>query len=251
MKNKYNDGMHRNIKYIPKDEIEIALSEWAEGSQELYDLLKKCYDMGIETITSCPGHENKTGPDAPYLPYINIKIDDKSEKHIFSILENLKNENNICYDFHSITPEGEKDICTFATINTTYDSIPLFRLLNEKIGQTQELPPKEYAGMYELFKMFSTSKMEPEYFHIKLYQNMLLRENALSEVSIHFPHSPHLVQMLDVFNANLDVNNNSYFYRHEKNEVVLNKITDVKNQLVKTLSPTKFTRKYDDEELDR
>lgn len=48
-KNKYNNGSSMPISGLSKDELKVAMKEWAEGSETLEKLLWNCYNNGIET----------------------------------------------------------------------------------------------------------------------------------------------------------------------------------------------------------
>lgn len=48
-KNKYNNGSSMPISGLSKDELKVAMKEWAEGSKTLEKLLWNCYNNGIET----------------------------------------------------------------------------------------------------------------------------------------------------------------------------------------------------------
>lgn len=66
----YNDGKAKDIKTI--DNIEQALKDFSEGSEALYDLLKFCYENGIETKACCKGHEGITS--TPYIVFSNTAM---------------------------------------------------------------------------------------------------------------------------------------------------------------------------------
>lgn len=46
---KYNNIKSIPIDSIPKEEIKIAIKEWAEGDESMEKLLLTCYDKGIKT----------------------------------------------------------------------------------------------------------------------------------------------------------------------------------------------------------
>ncbi len=66
----YNTGIIRDLKNI--DNIEQALKDFSEGSEALYDLLKFCYENGIETKACCKGHEGTIA--RPYILFSNTAL---------------------------------------------------------------------------------------------------------------------------------------------------------------------------------
>ena len=79
-KGKYSNGRPVDI---PKDkeELEIAIKEWAEGNPHLEEALCQCIDHGVITEASCAGHGR--GNDDPYIA---MKITDETRGRIYSIL---------------------------------------------------------------------------------------------------------------------------------------------------------------------
>lgn len=67
----YNDGLAKDIKTI--DNIEQALHDFSEGSEALYNLLKFCYENGIETKACCKGHEGTVA--TPYILFSDTAME--------------------------------------------------------------------------------------------------------------------------------------------------------------------------------
>lgn len=66
----YNDGRIKSLNEI--DNIEQALKDFSEGSEALYDLLKFCYENGIETKACCRGHEGTVS--RPYILFSDTAV---------------------------------------------------------------------------------------------------------------------------------------------------------------------------------
>jgi len=131
---KYNNIKLIPIDSIPKDEIKIAIKEWAEGDNSMEKLLLTCYDKGIKTsgchagagsyiafsyqekinkiscLLSCiekfPGSQILvcidggnpfSGPEW-FIPDITIgfdtEYDDETDRYLDMLTETLKNDNN-------------------------------------------------------------------------------------------------------------------------------------------------------------
>lgn len=73
---KYNHIKSIPIENIPKDEIRIAIKEWAEGDESMEKFLLACYEKGIET----------NGCHAGARPYIGFRYK-KDENNISGILD--------------------------------------------------------------------------------------------------------------------------------------------------------------------
>lgn len=85
--------LYKNILNTPK-EHQITLAKFfAEGNQELEDLLLYCWDMGIETLACCAGHL----PKEDSTPYINFNIDKKNR--IASMMEYLNSCKDIVVEY--------------------------------------------------------------------------------------------------------------------------------------------------------
>lgn len=67
----YNDGTVKNLEEIKNPEQ--AMHDFAEGSEALEDLLKFCYENGIQTKACCRGHEKDFS--YPYILFADTALD--------------------------------------------------------------------------------------------------------------------------------------------------------------------------------
>ena len=80
---------------IPKDEIEKYASVFGEGSKELTDLLRYCFQNDIKTLACCKGHEDRKECD----PYIVFLPDEELSMYLCELIDKMPIE-NIIVDKH-------------------------------------------------------------------------------------------------------------------------------------------------------
>lgn len=86
-----------DLNNMTKEEKEDCACEFAEGSEELKNLLLKLWDKGITTYACCAGHRDKDNvlTDAPYLFFDVRQFDENRLKHIVSsCLRGFENRTN-------------------------------------------------------------------------------------------------------------------------------------------------------------
>lgn len=80
---------------IPKDEIEKYASVFGEGSKELTDLLRYCFQNDIKTLACCKGHEDRKECD----PYIVFLPDEELSMYLCELIDKMPIE-SIIVDKH-------------------------------------------------------------------------------------------------------------------------------------------------------
>ena len=86
---KYNNFTSIPVESIPKEEIEVAMKEWAEGSEGLYRLLKSCYLKNVKT-NGC--HAGNTGkhfelePGKAFPPYLEFIYDMSKKEELIKLI---------------------------------------------------------------------------------------------------------------------------------------------------------------------
>lgn len=84
--NKYNNGQPISIEEMNPQEIEVAIHEWAEGSENLEKLLKESYKHRFYSLACCAGGGGKHS-SLSYLAYdLN---DDRTRKIAVYIAQKL------------------------------------------------------------------------------------------------------------------------------------------------------------------
>ena len=114
---KYNTGKPIEIEDINPEEIDLAIHEWAEGSENLEKVLKEGYKNGLYSTACCVGGGEKHCS----LPYIMYDLkDEKSRKIALYLTQKLEESDVDCkivfYDdsiYNEINPEE------YPTINLT------------------------------------------------------------------------------------------------------------------------------------
>lgn len=87
------------------------LEKFSEGSKNLEDLLKYCYQNKIITRACCIGHDNKINQENPY-PYIAFVVSEEDKatlEHVFN--QTLKQGEFSDNMFASISKENENTLC--------------------------------------------------------------------------------------------------------------------------------------------
>ena len=86
LEKKYNNGKPMSIEEMSPEEVEVAIHEWAEGSESLENVLKESYKLGFYSLACCVGGGGKHS-SLPYLAYdLN---DDRSRKIAVYVAEKL------------------------------------------------------------------------------------------------------------------------------------------------------------------
>lgn len=115
--NKYNNGKPIAVEEMELQEVENAIHEWAEGSENLEKLLKESYKHKFYSLACCAGGGGKHS-SLPYLAY-DLK-DDRSRKIAIYIAQKLIESGMDCeieFDDDSFMHENFPD--DYPTINLT------------------------------------------------------------------------------------------------------------------------------------
>lgn len=165
LQNKYNNGQPISIKEMNPEEVEVAIHEWAEGSESLENVLKESYKLGFYSLACCVGGGGKHS-SLPYLAYdLN---DDRSRKIAVYVAEKLVESGLDCkidFDddsfFHEQWPEDYPTISLtrFRIETLVEDREKVFGKMFEALSELEkvdfdkiELPSEGNKGINQEFK---------------------------------------------------------------------------------------------------
>ena len=162
--NKYDHGVHVSLDSIPIKDIELALSEFADGSRALLICLRELWIHGIKTYSSCHGENNSFA-----IGHIVVE----EEEDIFSYLsvDLLENDDRIRIDeidnrqvikFAGTTPEKEGAMLRIAKEIQTGIKKGNEKAIEENIGKPF---PTEWVRKLKSY----TSNPESTYWSEKVY----------------------------------------------------------------------------------
>lgn len=136
-KNKYNNGHPIAIEEMNPQEVEAAIHEWAEGSENLEKLLKESYKHKFYSLACCAGGGGKHA-SLPYLVYdLN---DDRSRKIAVYIAQKLMESGMDC------EIEFDDDSFLHENFPEDYPNINLTRFRIQTLVEDRE---KVFGKMFE------------------------------------------------------------------------------------------------------
>lgn len=107
---KYNTGIPISLNNVEKENLSLAISDWAEGNTHLQYAIGSCIDNNIPTHASCAGHHIT---DSPYL---SMLISKQNLGNILNIMDKVSKERNMKIAL-------DLNILKFCEDDTKYESV--------------------------------------------------------------------------------------------------------------------------------
>lgn len=164
--------MEKEINNEPTDQ---DIKEWAEGNKYLERLLIACRENGVPSMFCCAGHD-KNKP-----AYIMLKMNKETIGKIYSIINSLKNTDNISIDFSRIPifpdarfvvhmyDENEKNLVMDSMTEATYREERLENL------------PENFQKLLEVAKLLVDNKFNFDLSYYKEKERKIYFRNLILE----------------------------------------------------------------------